>query len=182
MCRKHYVKKTNSTHDKRQAIVVGTVARIPLGLDAKDGYALVDAAEVHLASINWVKNSNGYAVGGKNGKVVYLHRLIMADELNSHSQPMLVDHKNQDKLDNRRCNLRVVNKSANQINCKQRTSNTSGYRGVHYDKSRDKWLALIAVNNNNYHLGRFDTKEAAALVYNKKAKELHGEFAVLNQV
>lgn len=51
-------------------------------------------------------------------------------------------------------------------------SNTSGIRGVCWDKSRGKWIASICVAGKQRNLGRFDSKEEAAAVYNEAAAEL----------
>ena len=57
---------------------------------------------------------------------------------------------------------------------KHRANNTSGSRGVHFDKSRSKWLANIVVNYRTKYLGRFDTKEAAIEAYEKARKDFLG--------
>lgn len=97
----------------------------------------------------------------------------------------LVDHVDGDGLDNRRENLRLANFSQNRTNQK-RNLKKSGYRGVEYDGSRrcgrKKWRATIYHQNKRYRLGRFETPEDAARAYNEKAKELHGEFATLNEL
>jgi uncharacterized membrane protein YiaA len=70
----------------------------------------------------------------------------------------------------------------NQIKKTKQTNNTSGYRGVTYHKKLDKWQATIVLNKKHYYLGIFCNIKEAALAYNKKAKELFGKFAVLNEV
>ena len=59
-------------------------------------------------------------------------------------------------------------------------NNTSGYRGV--SRRGRRWLSRIIYNRQHFSLGCFNTKEEAALAYNEKAKELFGEFAVLNKI
>lgn len=41
------------------------------------------------------------------------------------------------------------------------SNNTSGFRGVHYSKTSNKWIARISVNKKRYLLGTFKTKEEA---------------------
>ncbi len=55
-------------------------------------------------------------------------------------------------------------------------SNTSGYRGVTFDKSRNKFLAQIRFKNKRYYLGRFDSPEEASKSYQEAKKNLHGKF------
>jgi len=67
-----------------------------------------------------------------------------------------IDHINHDRTDNRIKNLRVVSHKENGRNQKLGSNNTSGVNGVHWDKARKKWKAIIKVNYKNIQLGRFD--------------------------
>lgn len=89
---------------------------------------------------------------------------------------MLVDHINGDTLDNRRCNLRVCTKGQNQMNMRRNSRNTSGYRGVHWNKKNKKWTAIIRVANRKHYLGLFESVEAAATAYAEASRKYHGEF------
>lgn len=104
-----------------------------------------------------------------------MHRLLMTSPTGT-----MVDHINGNGLDNRKENLRVVTNSQNLMNRGKNKNNTSGYKGVLWDKVRNKWIALIGFNNKNIYLGRFFTKNEAAFAYNAKAEELFGEFAQIN--
>lgn len=121
-------------------------------------------------------------VNGRN-KNVYLHREIMG--LNVPGPKLVVDHINQNALDNRRENLRVCTPSQNSMNRRKRTDRvfTSVYKGVFFDKSKKlkPWRASIKVNRKTTWSGRFDTEEEAAERYNEEALKLHGEFAYLNR-
>lgn len=88
-----------------------------------------------------------------------------------------VDHKNHNGLDNRRSNLRRATQSQNNANQGLRRNNTSGAKGVSWDKVNRKWLVQIRKNYRRCTIGRFDSIEEAAKAYNRKAKELFGEFA-----
>ena len=142
------------------------------GIKGFGKYALVDDEDYELViSRKWFFGSNGYV----NSGVGRLHRLIMK----ANSQ-QLVDHINGNKLDNRRSNLRFCNKSQNGSNSSLSKNNKSGYKGVHFDKSRNKWIVSIKVNYKNNHIGRYNNIKDAALAYNKAAKKYFGEFARLN--
>jgi hypothetical protein len=91
-----------------------------------------------------------------------------------------VDHINGDGLDNRRCNLRTATRAQNASNIHRRAHNKSGYIGVSWDAPRRAWQASVATNGRSLFLGRFANSEAAALARDKAARELHGEFVVLN--
>lgn len=164
---------TPSRFEKRPAIIEGDIAKIPLGINAKDGYATVDRADAWLAKYQWYKNHYGYAVSDTLGKSKGMHRIILEvpDGLDA-------DHIDRNRLNNRRSNLRIATRGQNLHNKTKLCTNTTGYKGVCYDKSRGKYMATI----NGRYIGRYPTPEQAAQAYNIKAKELHGEFALLNDI
>ena len=82
----------------------------------------------------------------------------------------VIDHINNDKLDNRLENLQII---THRENCHKRpTLSTSKYIGVHYAKNRNKWIASIRINGKKIHLGYFINEEDASNTYNNKLKEL----------
>jgi hypothetical protein len=104
-------------------------------------------------------------------KSVFLHRFIVSCPVG-----MQVDHINGDTLDNRRSNLRICTITENNRNCHKYKNNTSGYKGVHWDKEKRKWRAAIKVNKKIISLGRFDDPEKAYEAYVAASKKYHGEF------
>lgn len=115
-------------------------------------------------------NKTVYVRSSCNKKVL-LHRLIM-----NSSKGVIIDHKDGNGLNNTRENLREVthdqNMSNRQTKCK---TNKSGYRGVSFESRREKWVSYISKGKSIF-LGYFNNKEEAARAYDKKAKELFGEF------
>lgn len=66
---------------------------------------------------------------------------------------------------------------------KLRSSNTSGYLGVSWSKDKQKWHAYIkGLDGKRINIGRFSDKDEAAKAYNKKAFEIYGEFALINEI
>lgn len=144
--------------------------------------AIVDVADYEkFGHINWSllkskrRHNTQYAYRMIGTTPVFLHRLIV-----DAPKGLFVDHINGNTLDNRRANLRLCTIAENCRNAKLSKLNTSGYKGV--QKKGKRWQASIVSNRCGYYLGMFDTPELAALAYNKKAKELHGDFAYQNQV
>lgn len=111
--------------------------------------------------------------GGKQ-KTILLHRFIMGMP-----EGLVVDHENGDGLDNRCSNLRVGSRSQNNANQRRAKYNSvSGHKGIYWHKAAQKWCAEVVFNHKKYYLGVFKNKLDAVEAYNKKAKELHGEFFV----
>jgi hypothetical protein len=91
--------------------------------------------------------------------------------------PDLVDHRNTAKDDDRLENLRAANKSGNGANRGANKNNTSGAKGVTWDKSRQKWQAKIMLNGKTINLGRYSTVEEAAEVHSRASQTAFGEFS-----
>lgn len=110
----------------------------------------------------------------ESGKRIMLlmHRVIL--QLND--KKVYVDHKDHNGLNNQRSNLRICTPSQNKAN-KKNITGVSKYMGV--SRCKDGWKAACGKNNKKYQK-QYKTEMEAALWYNEKAKELHGEFAKLN--
>lgn len=120
----------------------------------------------------WRLDKHGYVVANnKNAtnKTIKIHRIIM----NANSTDV-IDHKDWDKSNNKKSNLRKCTKSENNVNIKKKTNNTSGYTGV--KKSKNKWVAQISFNRKRIHLGTFETIEEAILVRNNAEDFIHNSF------
>lgn len=93
---------------------------------------------------------------------------------------MEVDHRDRNPLNNQRDNLRICTEAQNKRNRKKNSLSKHQYKGVRF--RNNAYEASIKFNHNSIYLGRFKTPEAAATEYNKKAVELFGEFANLNEI
>ncbi len=162
--------------------------KIELGGELGKGlYALVDDEDATLVRLyTWHLHSDGGAVTnveriGRDGirrpTTLRLHRLITQAQPGQH-----VDHRNHDRLDNQRKNLRVCTQRQNNRNQRPRTGNSSGYKGVSWHKGAGKWRVTIKPDRKQIHLGYYADKRIAALVYNAAALKHFGEYAYLNEV
>ena len=117
--------------------------------------------------------SHDYSEGDKT---IYLHRFIT-----NCPKGFLVDHINHNTFKNTKDNLRVCSHSGNNKNAVKRKDYIySKYKGVKWHEKDKRFHARIKCDGNRFHLGGFLTEEEAGEAYNKKAIELHGEFACLN--
>ena len=109
-----------------------------------------------------------------------IHRLVAdAFILNLTNLPC-VDHKDRNSLNNHLSNLRWCTRKENDQNRSKRKNTSSVYKGVHFYKKANKWRAKIKHNGQQIHLGYFSDESEAGSAYDRKAKELFKEFAVLN--
>lgn len=156
---------------------------IPL---TKGMVALVDDAD-----FDFVNQWNWYACHARYGKFyarrdeqlnyhrtrIYLHRVLSGAKREDY-----VDHRNGNTLDNQRCNLRICTQSQNAANAGLQKSNTSGFKGVAWDKTKNAWVVQIKVNvNKQKFLGRYADPVEGAKVYDVWAEKIFGEFAVTNK-
>ena len=93
----------------------------------------------------WHKQSRGYATSNSNDGEILAHRVIMSKYYNINGKE--IDHINHNKLDNRKCNLRVCTASENKINRMVKESNT-GIRNIHYSDKTDSYMVSIHHNKN----------------------------------
>lgn len=114
-------------------------------------------------------------------KRAYLHRLLLGLEK---GDPLQADHRDNDPLNNRRSNLRVVTRLQNAQN--QRYDRTpygrtpwpqSRHRGVHWNPSNGCWQAAAGLNGETIMLGLFDDEDRAAEVARAYRRE-HMPFAL----
>jgi len=109
----------------------------------------------------------------KNGKRCKSGEAMHREILNlAHADGNVCDHINGNGLDNRKQNLRKTNASINGLNCKNYKNNTSGFRGVNWNKGIRKWTSYIRINGEKKYLGSFTDKQEASSVYNKKLNSL----------
>lgn len=84
---------------------------------------------------------------------------------------IVVDHINNNKLDNRLVNLQLISQRENSN--KDRKNESSKYRGVTWDKKAKRWLSQIQVNGKKVYLGRFKSEEEASVAYQNKLATLN---------
>lgn len=134
--------------------VIGEGWRIPL---TKGRYTIVDEMDFKLyGHLKWHLSAKGYAVRRPREGSVFLHRLI-----NGTPTGFQTDHMNHNKLDNRRKNLRTVTNQQNHFNRPLDSNNTSGHKGVSWNKEKRRWQAHVTRDDRKMHLGYYSKLEHA---------------------
>lgn len=139
-------------------------------------HALVDAEDYE-----WLKDYKWHATHPSTSGTIYASRrdgarttMLMHREIMNPPKGMVVDHKNGNGLDNRRCNLRICPQRDNIHHSRKHCGTRSRFIGVY--PVGDKWKAVVA----REYLGLFDDEVEAAKARDRRAREVFGEFAWLN--
>lgn len=152
--------------------------------------AMVDDEDYdYLNQWKWYAGKGRYTYYGRRWSRVYKGEprkcIMMHTQIMNTPAGMQIDHKDHNGLNNQKSNLRICNGSQNTSN--RKSFGRSKYLGVTIwpnekaTKSHTiRICAALSHNNKHIHIGYFKTEEDAARAYDKKARELHGEFAALN--
>ena len=108
---------------------------------------------------------------GNKKTTIRMHRLIL-----NAKKDIFIDPKDNNGLNNCRDNLRVATNGQNNMN-RSIVWGVSKYKGVYQHKTNKKWIAQIKKNKKLIRIGHFNKEIEAARAYDKRAKELFGEFA-----
>jgi hypothetical protein len=147
-------------HPKRN--IIATLGKTGL-IFTRNGLILIDSQDIPLVrNYHWcIDRNSGYCVTQTGGKKQYLHRLILQTP-----PGMQTDHiDGRYKNDNRRCNLRLVDASLNQLNRFRANRNSkSKALGVRWRPKLQKWEASITINNRWRYLGLYKSKLEAIII------------------
>lgn len=142
---------------------------------ANGGAFIFDAADLTLIERHtWHLGKRGYPATHYHGRTVVFHRFLFPDAEGE------IDHINGDKMDNRRCNLRICTHQQNAFNQKRRRTNTSGYIGVSPVRDALYYEAYIHLHGRKHHIGTFQNVKQAARTRDAVARLIFGEYARLN--
>lgn len=150
-------------------------------------YAHLDAQRSGMpGQLAGTLRKDGYVEVTVRGKQHRAHRLAWLIVYGKWPEGQ-IDHKNRNRSDNRIDNLREANNQQNQWNRECQKNNFSGLKGVSMVKLKPRtkwkrtpvkpWEARIKVNGKTKVLGRYVTKEEAALAYIEASQRVHGEFS-----
>ena len=160
---------------KNDMVVYSTHAEVILydKYGCEKARALIDLGDIEkVGKHRWYASTKGYVKSQDN---LRLHRLVM-----DAPDGYLVDHVNRIPLDNRKSNLRLCTPAENSRNVGVSQSNSTGFKGVYFEKLNNKYRARIKYNGKRVSLGCYENAVDAAIAYDKKAIELFGDFAYTN--
>lgn len=131
-----------------------------------------------IKKYKWRISERGYVSrnemkAGRKQKTIYLHKLVCPSTYKT-------DHRNGNKLDNQRNNLRACTQAQNIQGKSIQKNNRSGFKGVYAHSKNGTWIAQINPQGKAVYLGTFHKPLHAAMAYDIAARDLYGEFAKLN--
>lgn len=138
-----------------------------------DDFDKLNQYKWHLCAYGYAERSKYFPESQKSIQVK-MHREIMG-----FPKDLEVDHINQDRLDNRKENLRLVTKSQNGMNRGPTKKNKSGYKGIHWDEINKKWSVHVNANKKMVFFGRYKSLKEAIIACNKARSVYHGEYATV---
>ncbi len=136
----------------------------------------------HFDARKWKKGMKVYRNVCVNGVLVGAHRVIYTMLAGEITDGMEIDHIDGNGLNNRIENLRLATHTQNARNRRSSGNNTSGFKGVSWQKSDRKWVAKIGFEGRRLYLGCFDTPQEAHAAYMAASLQYHAEFSTSSSV
>lgn len=173
---------TSGVHKTQQCKSCDLFSGFPVSSQMESYQSRNDADYERVAQFKWSATKAKHTVYGirkirtAEGRTTsqLLHRFIMGV-----TDPSIdVDHKDHNGLNNQRCNLRRTVRGEHDGN-RSKTRGSSQYKGVSWDRSKEKWRACIRIEKT-VHLGYFDHEKDAALAYDSAARTRFGVMAKCN--
>jgi len=181
--RKHGKILNRTIYDPNEFVIKNDICRIKLydREGNKKIETIIDTEDYEkVKGIKWYLGDGKYVIHSRYKKAsLKLHRTILELSENDNS---IIDHIDGNPLNNKKSNLRICTSQQNTFNQKKRINNTSGFKGIFWNKIESKWESRIGVNCKRIFLGHFKNKIDAVKSYNEAASKYHGEFARLNDI
>lgn len=125
----------------------------------------------------WFENDQGYIMTSLGKRSMRMHRMLV-----NCKDGDIIDHRNRNRVDNRRCNLRVATRQLNGMNRGANKNSRTGVKGVGFDTRSKRYIARMVVDGMSIHLGTFRTQEEAQKARQTAEERCFGEFAYREEV
>ena len=136
------------------------------------GYFIIDLADLDKVIVKkWRLWQNRFYTGVQKPTTIHKFLLDIPED-----SDVVIDHINCNPADNRRSNLRICTQQQNICNSPIKSNNQSGFAGIYFDKSRNKWVTEIKCNYIKCYLGRYEKLEDACFVRYTAEKLLFKDF------
>lgn len=133
-----------------------------------DRYAIIDAEDVEkVKNLCFYDRETNYPCAYYKGKKLRLHNVILPNE----KEGFVVDHINRNRLDNRKCNLRIASHAENMRNSKLFKTNTTGHKHISYSKKIKKYIVAFEYDKVHHWVGQFKDLETAVQKLEEYKKE-----------
>jgi hypothetical protein len=183
--------KKKVEHALNETYIKGNLVYIRLAGKNGTGYSAITDIKSYLKyeldKFKWSCTKLGYVYATINSRTTYMHRLITENTTRKHTDHIKnTNNSFLDKMDNRACNLRKASNQQNQQNARKRIDNTTGYKGVNFDKNIYK--AQMRINKKKLYFGGFNVlkqKNAllmSACIYDVVSEYVFGEYADHNNI
>jgi hypothetical protein len=116
-----------------------------------------------------------------NGKPRALHRIVFCWHYGYF--PKIIDHINNNRLDNRIENLREATQANNCLNRKHHENSRSPYKNVYLQSPtknslwKRNWAVMVTVDGKRKYFGSYEDVELANLIAIEVRAKYHGAFA-----
>lgn len=164
-----YGKILNRTKfDKNEMVVYDDYAEVILyNIKNKE----VERTQFDLQDVSLIQEyhwglSTGYAVTYIKGNLVFMHNLLLG------CYAGVADHKDRNRLNNRRYNICMTTQQINLLNRGLYKNNKSGVKGVRFHVKRNKWLAELALDGVKLY-EFFSTFEEAVVARSAAEEQYH---------
>jgi hypothetical protein len=179
------IKIRDIEENKKKELEINKINNTPIKYN-KDGECIIEIFNKHKIKVcetiidediyyDLIKHNWNLDEHIRNRKLGYLHRYIL-----NYTGDDVVDHIDNNVLNNKKSNLRICTKHQNNMNKSSFKNSTSKFVGVHYRKNDKKWVARICKNGINKNIGYYETEIDAAKARDEEAILHFGEFANLN--
>lgn len=125
-------------------------------------------------------NKDGYKMvflsKNKKKKTITVHLLMAITFLNhTPGRKVVVDHKDNDKINNRLNNIQIITQRQNTSKDKHNYKSSSKHIGVSWNIQKRRWIATIHYDKKSRFLGLYKNELDAAKAYQDKLKEINNK-------